>query len=152
MPSTASLAHPRGGDYNYRVMDTINEKFPNPKEIEKELSEFLAKKFGGSVKLAAPVTMPLKEASDTVETVIQQNHSINFDLKPEALIAYLDQYLIKQDDAKAVLATKICTHFNRIKRQRQSFDEEIARHGGQHQEQRASAGTHRGGQNLHDPS
>jgi ATP-dependent Clp protease ATP-binding subunit ClpX len=124
VPSTASLAHPRGGDYNYRVMDTINEKFPNPKEIEKELSEFLAKKFGGSVKLAAPVTMPLKEASDTVETVIQQNHSINFDLKPEALIAYLDQYLIKQDDAKAVLATKICTHFNRI-RHRQSFDEEI---------------------------
>ena len=40
---------------------------------------------------------------------------INFDLKPEELEAYLDEYVIRQDEAKAVLATKICTHFNRIK-------------------------------------
>jgi len=26
-------------------MDTYNEKFPDPKELEKELSDFLAKKF-----------------------------------------------------------------------------------------------------------
>ncbi len=37
---------------------------------------------------------------------------IHFDLKPEELIAYLDQYVIKQDEAKAILATKFCTHFN----------------------------------------
>ena len=41
---------------------------------------------------------------------------LNFDLKPEELIGYLDQYVVKQDNAKAILATKICTHFNRIKR------------------------------------
>ena len=40
---------------------------------------------------------------------------INFDLKPEELIAYLDQFVVKQDSAKSILATKICTHFNRIK-------------------------------------
>ena len=90
------------------------EKFPNPKEIEKELSEFLAKKFGGSVKLATPVTVPQLEASDNVETPIHKPGEINFDLKPDELIGYLDQYIIKQDAAKAILATKICTHFNRI--------------------------------------
>jgi endopeptidase Clp ATP-binding regulatory subunit ClpX len=37
-----------------------------------------------------------------------------FDMKPEELEAYLNGYVIKQDEAKAVLATKICTHFNRI--------------------------------------
>jgi endopeptidase Clp ATP-binding regulatory subunit ClpX len=32
------------------------------------------------------------------------------------LKAYLDEYMVRQDEAKQVLATKICTHFNRIKR------------------------------------
>ena len=48
---------------------------------------------------------------------------IKFDLLPEDLIAYLDQYIVKQDMAKAVLATKICTHFNRIKRAEDSPDD-----------------------------
>ncbi len=39
-------------------------------------------------------------------------------MKPEELEAYLDQYVIKQEQAKAVLATKVCTHFNRIKHSR----------------------------------
>jgi endopeptidase Clp ATP-binding regulatory subunit ClpX len=30
-------------------------------------------------------------------------------------VAFLDQYIIRQDAAKSILATKICTHFNRIK-------------------------------------
>jgi ATP-dependent Clp protease ATP-binding subunit ClpX len=98
------------------------EKIPNPKEIEKELSEFLAKKFGGSVKLTTPVTVPQQEASDTVETPVSQPPEINFDLKPDELIAYLDQYIIKQDAAKAILATKICTHFNRIRHRRSTED------------------------------
>ena len=38
----------------------------------------------------------------------------HFDLKPEELEAYLDQYVIEQSEAKAILATKICTHFNRL--------------------------------------
>jgi ATP-dependent Clp protease ATP-binding subunit ClpX len=98
------------------------EKIPNPKEIEKELSEFLAKKFGGSVQMATPVTVAQQEASDTVETPVPRPTEINFNLKPDELIAYLDQYIIKQDAAKAILATKICTHFNRI-RHRQSTND-----------------------------
>ena len=105
-------------------MKTKYEKFPNPKEIEKELGEFLSKKFGGTVQLSTPITMPQQESSDTVEEPVRHAETIDFDLKPEELIAYLDQYLIKQDAAKAVLATKICTHFNRI-RHRQSLDEKI---------------------------
>jgi endopeptidase Clp ATP-binding regulatory subunit ClpX len=41
--------------------------------------------------------------------------SINFEMKPEELKSYLDEYLVRQDEAKEVLATKVCTHFNRIK-------------------------------------
>jgi ATP-dependent Clp protease ATP-binding subunit ClpX len=101
-------------------MSITYEKVPNPKEIEKELSEFLAKKFGGSVKLASPISLPDQETSDTVETPMPKPVDINFDIKPDELIAYLDQYIIKQDAAKAILATKICTHFNRIRYQQTS--------------------------------
>jgi endopeptidase Clp ATP-binding regulatory subunit ClpX len=104
-------------------MKETNEKIPNPKEIEKELGEFLTKKFGGSVKLATPVAVPQREMSDTVEPTVRQNAKINFDLKPEELISYLDQYMIKQDTAKAILATKICTHFNRIRHLQSSKDD-----------------------------
>jgi ATP-dependent protease Clp ATPase subunit len=46
--------------------------------------------------------------------------TIHFDLKPGALIAHLDQYVVKQEQAKAILATKICTHFNRIRQSRET--------------------------------
>ena len=38
-------------------MSEQNEKIPDPKELEKEISEFLAKKFGGQVKVLSPLVM-----------------------------------------------------------------------------------------------
>lgn len=96
-------------------MSEYNEKIPDPKELEKELSEFLTKRFGGSVKLAAPILMPQPEPEDTEKPVKTTKKAIQFDLKPKDLVDYLDQYIVKQEAAKATLSTKICTHFNRIK-------------------------------------
>ncbi len=92
-----------------------NEKIPDPKELEKELGDFLAKKFGGSVKLATPIVMPQAAKSDEGEPPPKKRPAVVFDLKPQDLVAYLDQYIVKQTAAKDTLATKICTHFNRIK-------------------------------------
>ena len=97
-------------------MKTRNEKIPNPKELEKEIGEFLAKKFGDSVKIISPMVIPQQLAADKPKKSTDQDKKLDFNLKPEELIAYLDQYVVKQEAAKAVLATKICTHFNRIKR------------------------------------
>lgn len=96
-------------------MSKKNEKFPDPKELEKELGDFLAKKFGGSVKLATPIAMPHTDTIDISEKNTPESLPLSFDFKPEELVAYLDQYIIKQDRAKAILSTKICTHFNRIR-------------------------------------
>jgi len=103
-------------------METYNEKIPNPKELEKEISEFLAKKFGENVKIVSPVVMPQEAMLDKTVESRKPKAKIKFDMKPEELIAYLDQYVVKQDSAKAILATKICTHFNRIKRANESDD------------------------------
>jgi len=97
-------------------MNIFDEKIPNPKELEKEISDFLAKKFGATVKVATPVVFPQEDAFGQKEDNSKSEKRINFDLKPEELVAYIDQYIVKQDMAKAILATKICTHFNRIKR------------------------------------
>ena len=95
-------------------MTEKDEKFPDAKKIEKEISEFLSEKFGGRVKLISPVVLP-QEASFDKEEEPRTGKEIDFSLKPEELAAYLDQYIVKQDEPKAILATKICTHFNRIK-------------------------------------
>ncbi len=88
------------------------------KEIQKDLSDYLAKKYGRRVQFAG--LGPLAEAAgEKVEEGEQEKRSeplvIHFNMKPEELKSYLDEYLVKQDEAKEVLATKVCTHFNRIK-------------------------------------
>jgi endopeptidase Clp ATP-binding regulatory subunit ClpX len=103
-------------------MKDRNEKIPNPKELEKEISEFLAKKFGENVKIVSPMVLTQEATVDQTRAPGESDKKINFDLKPEELIAHLDQYVVKQDSAKAILATKICTHFNRIKRSMESED------------------------------
>ncbi|MGD2096688.1 MAG: AAA family ATPase [Desulfobacterales bacterium] len=99
-------------------MKSHDEKIPDPKELEKEIGEFLSKKFGHNVKIVTPVVLPEQNAVDQVKSAPKSKKDMNFDLKPEELIAYLDQFVVKQDSAKAILATKICTHFNRIRRAR----------------------------------
>ena len=103
-------------------MKLHSEKIPNPKELEKEISEFLSKKFGDNVKIVSPMVLTQEAALDKTKEPRKSDKNIFFDLKPEELIAYLDQYVVKQDNAKAILATKICTHFNRIKRAQESGD------------------------------
>ncbi len=100
-----------------------NESFPDPKDVEKEISQFLSEKFGGRVKLITPMVVP-NETSVEQEEKTPEKRKIDFFLKPEELEAYLDQYVVRQDEAKAILATKICTHFNRIKHMESSGEDE----------------------------
>lgn len=102
-------------------MKASNEKFPTPEQLEREISTFLTKRFGESVKIVSPLVMASEVAPSDRRPGQRSDDDVHFDLKPEELIAYLDQYIIKQDRAKAILATKICTHFNRIRLQRQNL-------------------------------
>ena len=100
-------------------MKNINEiRDIDLKEIQKDLSDYLSKKYGHRVQFAGISALP-DLAEDKVEGAdkdkAQEPPKINFDMKPEELKAYLDEYLVKQEEAKMVLATKVCTHFNRIK-------------------------------------
>ena len=96
-------------------MTEKHENIPDPKKIEKELGEFLNKKFGGKVKVFSPSMLPQEDKTSKGTSGFKKEQVLHFNLTPSELIAHLDQYVVRQKRAKSVLATKICTHFNRIR-------------------------------------
>ena len=99
-------------------MKDSDSKVPDQKELEKELNEYLGKKYGDRIRLVVPMLFPkpqAEEVSKEEKELGEGKKKIHFDLKPEELEAFLNDYIIRQEDAKEILATKICTHFNRIK-------------------------------------
>lgn len=89
---------------------------PSEKDLEQELGDYLSNKYGGQVKIVSAGMLPFAKKKDVEQLAkITAEDSFSFDLKPEELVTYLDEYVVQQDEAKAVLATKICTHFNRIR-------------------------------------
>ena len=99
-------------------MKDSDSKVPDQKELEKELNEYLGKKYGDRIRLVVPMLFPkpqTEEVSKEEKELGEGKKKIYFDLKPEELEAFLNDYIIRQEEAKEILATKICTHFNRIK-------------------------------------
>ena len=98
---------------------TKGTNLPDPKEIEKEINEFLANKYGNRIRVMGTQIGPWPgvEETDAGQTIRPESgpSSIRFDMKPAELHEYLDRFVIRQDAAKEMLATKICTHFNRIR-------------------------------------
>ena len=74
------------------------------------------------MKIISPLVFPRGDqaATDDTHTGPDAEGVLSFDMLPEELEAYLDGFVVRQDQAKAVLATKICTHFNRIKHTKKS--------------------------------
>jgi endopeptidase Clp ATP-binding regulatory subunit ClpX len=92
-------------------------KIPNQKELERELSDYLSKKYGNRVKIISPLIFPKPDqlSSDKTGKEADSGALPAFDMLPEELEYYLDSFVVKQEQAKVVLSTKVCTHFNRIK-------------------------------------
>jgi endopeptidase Clp ATP-binding regulatory subunit ClpX len=100
-------------------MKDSDSKVPDQKELEKELNEYLGKKYGDRIRLVVPMLFPKPQTEEVLKGEKElgegKKRKINFDLKPEELEAFLNDYIIRQEEAKEILATKVCTHFNRIK-------------------------------------
>lgn len=99
--------------------DLQGTNFPDPKEIEKEINDFLANKYGNRIRIMGTQLGPWPGVEESGQGMdIPQDTksaSVRFDMKPAELHDYLDRFVIRQDSAKEILATKICTHFNRIR-------------------------------------
>jgi ATP-dependent Clp protease ATP-binding subunit ClpX len=87
-------------------------KPPNPEKVREEITEFLRQKYGDDVTIAET---DLGSPHEGVATQPPSPTTIDFDLKPTELEAFLREYVVHQDEAIEILATKICTHFHRSK-------------------------------------
>jgi endopeptidase Clp ATP-binding regulatory subunit ClpX len=100
------------------MSDDNTKNLPSHQDIEKDISDYLAKKYGDRVKIIGFHAQPDLEIDSTITPDQPRDKKIpylDFNVKPEELCAYLDEYVVCQDSAKAILSTKICTHFNRIR-------------------------------------
>jgi ATP-dependent Clp protease ATP-binding subunit ClpX len=99
-------------------MKDPHEKIPDQKQLEQELNKYLERKYGDKVKLVVSTLVPKASPAQEDDKGKQSDKAspqIKFDMKPEELISYLNSFIIKQDEAKEILATKVCTHYNKIK-------------------------------------
>ena len=103
-------------------------KVPNQQELEKELGEYLSKKYGDRVKIISPFVVPNKDAADDdgKKSAFKKADMDDFYMMPEEMESYLDGFVVKQNQVKAVLGTKICTHFNRIRFNQQRESESLS--------------------------
>jgi len=95
-------------------------KIPSQQELQEEIRQFLEQKYGAKVTFPEPDLGKPRDGSGTHEGV----EGIDFNVKPQELEAYLNEYVVHQKEAVEVLATKICTHFNRMAFERRHPEEE----------------------------
>lgn len=106
-----------GKEYSSRISnqsDYMTKTPPNPDKIREEIGEFLKERYGENVAVADYDLNVPHEGTETKPRGSSLD-GIDFSLRPTELEAYLKQYVVHQDEAVEILATKICTHFHRRK-------------------------------------
>src|SRR5271163_1597661 len=83
---------------------------PSPEEFQRQLQEFMRQ----HLTSAAPSKPDLSGApEDSEEPAFGKDFS--FDRKPRDVKAYLDRYVIKQEEAKKVLSVALCDHYHYVR-------------------------------------
>ncbi|HEY3860484.1 MAG TPA: AAA family ATPase [Verrucomicrobiae bacterium] len=83
---------------------------PTPEEFQRQLQEFMRQHLAG----AAP---PKPDLSSTPSESDEPESGLDFffDKKPREVKAYLDRFVIKQDEAKKVLSVALCDHYHCVR-------------------------------------
>ncbi|MDP8206738.1 MAG: AAA family ATPase [Candidatus Electryonea clarkiae] len=89
---------------------------PSAEQIQQDVQKFLREKYGADMVHAEVDSLGTKETSTTPKE--EEELEIQFDMKPIELEKYLQEYVVQQDEAVEILATKVSTHFNRLRWER----------------------------------
>jgi ATP-dependent Clp protease ATP-binding subunit ClpX len=101
--------------------------FPSPEELKAKITEFMKQNFGDRVSVAT-FTQPEQAAAGEEEKAEKiDNEEFEFNFLPRDIKAHLDRFVIKQDEAKKVLAIAVCDHYNHAKYLRQLEKEDTKR-------------------------
>jgi ATP-dependent Clp protease ATP-binding subunit ClpX len=86
-----------------------SEKQISPEELRK----FLQNRFGSGVQVEVFPQAQQAQGEEAADGP-KRERALQFDYKPSDIKKYLDRFVIRQDDAKKVLATAICDHYHHI--------------------------------------
>jgi endopeptidase Clp ATP-binding regulatory subunit ClpX len=86
---------------------------PSPEEFQRQLSEFMRQHFQASTQ--ASTTKPQDDDAPPTEEKHPASDIQHFDKKPREVKAYLDRFVIKQDEAKKVLSVALCDHYHQVR-------------------------------------
>ncbi len=95
------------------MSEKSSKPIPSPDEVQREVQQFLQEKYGSTVVMAQVDSLGQKETTTTPND--EEEPDLSFDMTPEELESYLHQYVVQQDEAVEILATKVATHFNRMR-------------------------------------
>lgn len=104
-----------------------NPPFPSPEELKTKISEFMKSNFGDKVSFATFTQPDPAEAAGEEKPPNISDEDFSFHFLPRDIKAHLDRFVIKQDEAKKVLAIAVCDHYNHVNYLRQLEKEDAAR-------------------------
>ena len=85
---------------------------PSPEDFQRQLAEFMRQHLHGANR---PSSQPDPAGSaDPPEAGPKPEH-FEFKHKPREVKAYLDRFVIKQDEAKKVLSVALCDHYHHVR-------------------------------------
>src|SRR5690349_14932919 len=86
---------------------------PSPEEFQRQLSDFVRQHFQNA---RGPAAAP-GDASAPEPPAAEPARSADFEFKqkPREVKAYLDRFVIKQDEAKKVLSVALCDHYHHVR-------------------------------------
>src|SRR6266446_5126242 len=93
------------------MQNTVFSGPPSPDEIQRQLAEFMRQQFQTAREQAKPETAGATEAP----TGESKDDAFEFKHKPKDVKAYLDRFVIKQDEAKKVLSVALCDHYHHVR-------------------------------------
>jgi ATP-dependent Clp protease ATP-binding subunit ClpX len=96
--------------------------FPSPEELRTKITEFMKQNFGDRVSVAtfpAPEQAAAAAEEEKPEIDPAAAGEFEFNFLPRDIKAHLDRFVIKQEEAKKVLAIAVCDHYNHAKYLRQ---------------------------------
>ena len=112
------------------MSDTKNDPppQPSPDEIGKKLEEFIRTQFGSNVLFTSfregqkdePKPQAAPPALEEAKEEPKDDSWLDFRLKPADIKAHLDRFVIRQDEAKKVLATAVCDHYHHARMMREA--------------------------------
>jgi len=83
---------------------------PSPEEFQRQLSEFVRQHFQ-----SARATAPAPASNEESASESADSGAFEFKQKPREVKAYLDRFVIKQDEAKKVLSVALCDHYHHVR-------------------------------------